>query len=59
MEVVGAPSLLIEAGAPTTEEVVAVRSVEVCTPHRGGHGRTTDDPAQYLKGANLRPREGE
>jgi len=46
-----------EAGAPSTEEVVTVLSVEVCTPHRGSHGRATDDPAQHLKDAKLRPRE--
>jgi hypothetical protein len=26
----------------------------VCASHRGSHGLTTDDPAQYLKDAKLR-----
>jgi hypothetical protein len=43
-----------EAGAPSTEEVVAVSCAR---PTGGSHGRTTDDPAQRFKGAKRRPRQ--
>src|SRR5687767_1276042 len=42
---------LIEAGAPSTGGAVVSR---VCAPHRGSHGRTTDDPAQRRGGAKRR-----
>jgi hypothetical protein len=44
---------MIDAGAPSTGRVVTVLS-EVCTPTGGSHGRTTDAPAQGIKGAKLR-----
>jgi hypothetical protein len=43
-----------EAGAPSTEEVVAVSCAR---PTGGSHGSTTDDPAQRFKGAKRRPRQ--
>jgi hypothetical protein len=47
---------MIEAGAPSTEEVAKNLCLcrGVCPPHRGSHGRTTDDPAQRFKGAKRR-----
>jgi hypothetical protein len=48
---------MIEAGASSTEEVVAVLSEVSCAPHRGSHGRTTRGPAQRAEGVKRRPRD--
>ena len=42
---------MIEAGAPSTEEVV---SVSCARPTGDRYVRTTDAPAQRIKGAKLR-----
>ena len=42
---------MIEADAPSTEEVV---SVSCARPTGDSHTRTTDAPAQRIKGAKLR-----
>ena len=42
---------MIEADAPSTEEVV---SVSCARPTGGSHGLTTDAPAQRIKGAKLK-----
>jgi hypothetical protein len=44
---------MIEADAPSTEEVV---SVSCARPTGGSHGLTTHDPAQRFKDALRRPR---
>jgi hypothetical protein len=44
---------MIDAGAPSTGRLLAY--VACCArPTGGGHGLTTDDPAQRFEGAELR-----
>ena len=47
---------MIEAGAPSTEGLLACCPRCCARPTEGSHGRITDDPAQRFKDAKRRPR---
>jgi hypothetical protein len=47
---------IIEAGEPSTGPF-RDRDIGCACPTGDSYGRTTDDPAQHLKGAKIRPRK--